>query len=132
MYFWQGPMNFTFCFRQSCPDVKSAISAMYFSINSSAKNIATIVRRRLVRAKFSLPSVSGEESKRLFGPHSSVQNKEPEHCYTKDISEKDKYETKMQLAPETMATGGCISKEQGIQDQGLRLKYIHLFSLNSL
>jgi len=38
----------------------------------------------------------------------------------------------MQLAPETMATGGCISKEQRIQEQGLRLKYIHLFSMNSL
>lgn len=115
-------MNFTFCFRQSCPDVKFAISEMYFSTNNSAKNIAAVVRRRLVRAKFSWPSVAGEESKRLSGPHSSVQNKEPEPCYTKDIFKKDKYKTKVQLALETMATGGCISKEQGSQAQALRLK----------
>ena len=95
MYFWQGPMNFTFRFRQSCPDVKFAIPAMYFNIDNSAKNIATFVRRRLVRAKCSWPSVVGEESKRLSEPHSSVQNKEPEPCYTKDAFEKDKYETKM-------------------------------------
>ena len=33
---------------------------------------------------------------------------------------------KMQLAPETMATGRYISKEQGIQKEGLRL---NIFSL---
>lgn len=48
--------------------MKFAISAMYFSIDNSAKNIATAACRRLVRAKFSWPSVAGEESKRLSGP----------------------------------------------------------------
>lgn len=38
----------------------------------------------------------------------------------------------MQLALETMATGGCILKEQEIQEKGLRLKYINFFSMNSL
>lgn len=37
------------------------------------------------------------------------------------MSEKDKYETKMQLAPETMATGGCISRA-GNPGAGVKIK----------
>lgn len=87
---------------------------------------------KLIKAKFSWLSMAGEESKRVSGPDSSTQNKEPDVCYRKYIFEKDKYETKMQLALETMATGGCISKEQKIQEQRLSLKYINLFPTNSL
>lgn len=98
----------------------------------SAKNVATVMHRKLVRAKCTWPRVAGEESKRISGPRSSAQSNEPEACHKTAISEKDKYETKMQLAPETMATGGCILKEQKIQEQRLRLKYINLFPTNSL
>lgn len=98
----------------------------------SATNVATVMHRKLVRAKCTWPRAAGEEPKRMSGPHSSAQNKESEACHKKAISEKDKYETKMQLAPETMATGGCILKEQKIQEQRLRLKYINLFPTSSL
>lgn len=71
--------------------MKFAISAMHFSIDSSARYITATVRRSLVRAKYSSPSIAGEESKRLSGPNSSIENKEPEPCYVKDIFEKDRY-----------------------------------------
>lgn len=48
VYFWQGPMNFTFCFRQICPDVKFTISAKYFSVNNAAKNTALLCAEHLL------------------------------------------------------------------------------------